>query len=331
MGIEIKIKQSESKIDIYKIEKLWKKACTNAFGGETCPRIGVVDEFYRMKWEYTSTEKNYKKQKDQEFGTINDYLLFDRNNYGSGIQLWFTDDYICIRTSFPTIYSEIIGLYQLVNNICNEIGIKEFYRGSVGEFKLVDISQLNWFVELGINDTLLMLERMKKQIIDGQATDGSISINGVVNPLSISLDHLKSWGIDLPLVDNMENITKVMKNYEKFMNEIQQQDLFYAVFKLYQVKKDDELVINGYISVAKNCDTILPIYPKSEFYFGVNRYDTSKIDKFYAMVENTEGQAEYIEYDEFLKKVNYEKRKKYDATHFIIQLNANEIEKIIAI
>ena len=33
MGIEIKIKQSESKIDIYKIEKLWKKACTNAFWG----------------------------------------------------------------------------------------------------------------------------------------------------------------------------------------------------------------------------------------------------------------------------------------------------------
>ena len=41
MGIEIKIKQPEKKIDIYRIEELWKNACTNAFEGETSPRISV--------------------------------------------------------------------------------------------------------------------------------------------------------------------------------------------------------------------------------------------------------------------------------------------------
>ena len=43
MEIGIKIKQSESKIDIYRIEELWKNACTNALEGETNPRIGVQD------------------------------------------------------------------------------------------------------------------------------------------------------------------------------------------------------------------------------------------------------------------------------------------------
>ena len=232
MGIEIKIKQPESNIDIYRIEELWKNACTNAFEGETNPRIGVQDEFYRMQLQFINTSKEYDEKKSQSFDTANVFILFDKNNYGSGIQLWFEDDNICMWTSFPTTYSEIVSLYKLVNIICNESGIKEFYRGSVGEFELVDISQLNWFIELGINDTLLMLDRMKKNILEDDASDGNISINGVVNPLSITLENLQEWGIDLPLEGNMENITIVMKNYETFMNEIQQRDLFYAVFKL---------------------------------------------------------------------------------------------------
>lgn len=330
MGIEIKIKQPESNTDIYRIEELWKNACTNAFEGETNPRIGVQDEFYRMQLQFINTSKEYDEKKLQSFDTAKDFILFDKNNYGSGIQLWFEDDNICMWTSFPTTYSEIVSLYKLVNMICDEFNIKEFYRGSVGEFELVDISQLNWFIELGINDTLLMLDRMKKQIIEGEDRNGYVAINGVVNPLSITLDNLKSWGIDLPLVDNMENITTVMKNYESFMNEIQQRDLFYAVFKLYQVNKDEKQCINGYISVATDCDTVLPQNPTSEFYFAANRYDTTKIDKFYATVENSEGKLVEIEYKEFLKKIDFEKREKYDGNHFIVILSAGDIEELIS-
>ncbi len=328
MGIEIKIKQPESNIDIYRIEELWKNACTNAFEGETNPRIGVQDEFYRMQLQFINTSKEYDEKKSQSFDTANVFILFDKNNYGSGIQLWFEDDNIRMWTSFPTTYSEIVSLYKLVNIICNESGTKEFYRGSVGEFELVDISQLNWFIELGINDTLLMLDRIKKNIIEGD--DSKISINGVVNPLSITLENLKDWGMDLPLEGNMENITTVMKNYETFMNEIQQRDLFYAVFKLYQIKKDEETVINGYISVATDCDTILPIEPEGEFYFVANRYDTSKINKFYATVENSEGKLVEIEYEEFLKKIDFEKREKYDGKHFIVILSPDDIEELIS-
>lgn len=330
MGIEIKIRQPENKIDIYRIEELWKNACTNVFEGETNPRIGVQDNFYRMQLQFINTSKEYDEKKSQSFDTANVFILFDKNNYGSGIQLWFEDDNIRMWTSFPTTYSEIVSLYKLVNIICNESGTKEFYRGSVGEFELVDISQLNWFIELGINDTLLMLDKMKKNILEGDASDGNISINGVVNPLSITLEKLKEWGIDLPLEGNMENITTVMKNYETFMNEIQQRDLFYAVFKLYQTKKDEETVINGYISIATDCDTILPIEPEGEFYFVANRYDTSKINKFYATVENSEGKLVEIEYEEFLKKIDFEKREKYDGKHFIVILSPDDIEELIS-
>lgn len=328
MSIEIKIVQPKNKINIYKIEELWKSACTNAFGNKTCPRIGISDDFYRMKLEFISSNEEYEKNKSM-LNTTDDYVLFDRNNYGSGIYLWFEDDNICMKASFPTTYSEILGLYNLVNVMCNEFGIKEFYRGSLGEFNLVDTSQLDWFIELGINDTLMMLDRMKKDMLEDNAFGGHISINGVVNPICITLDNLKSWGIDLPLEGNIENITTVMKNYEMFMNEIQQRDLFYSVFKLYQITEDENQVINGYISVAQDCDIILPINPKTEFYFGVNRFDTSTINKFYAMLSDSNGENVYIEYDEFLNKIDYKTKEKYDGTHFIIRLSAADIEKII--
>ena len=326
MGIEIKIKQPKDTIGIYQVEELWRSACTNVFDGrKPIPRIGISDEFYRMPSEFLGTSKEYDEKKSQIFGTVNDYILFDKNNYGSGIQLWFDNDDICIKASFPTTYSEIISLYKLVKIMCDRCNTKEFYRGSVGEFELVDVSQLNWFVELGINDSLMMLERMKEQTMEKSS---NVFINGVVNPLSITINNLENWGIDLPLVDNMENITTLMKNYEAFMNEIQQRDLFYAVFKLYQIKKDEEQVINGYTTVATDCDTILPQEPKSEFYFLINGYDTGKIADFYVMVENSEGNTVYIEYNEFLKKIDFEKREKYDGKHFIIRLSADDIEKI---
>ena len=114
------------------------------------------------------------------------------------------------------------------------------------------------------------------------------------------------------------------------MNEIQQRDLFYAVFKLYQVNKDEKQCVNGYISVATDCDTVLPQNPTSEFYFAANRYDTTKIDKFYATVENSEGKLVEIEYKEFLKKIDFEKREKYDGNHFIVILSAGDIEELIS-
>lgn len=87
MEIGIKIKQSESKIDIYRIEELWKNACTNVFEGETNPRIGVQDNFYRMQLQFINTSKEYDEKKSQSFATAKVFILFDKNNYGSGINI----------------------------------------------------------------------------------------------------------------------------------------------------------------------------------------------------------------------------------------------------
>ena len=61
----------------------------------------------------------------------------------------------------------------------------------------------------------------------------------------------------------------------------------------------------------------------------INRYDTSKINNFYAILRNSKGKDVYIEYDEFLSKIDLEKREKYDGKHFIVRLSTADIEKII--
>lgn len=73
----------------------------------------------------------------------------------------------------------------------------------------------------------------------------------------------------------------------------------------------------------------MPQDPTSEFYFAANRYDTSKIDNFYATVENSEGKLVEIEYEEFLKNWFW-KREKYDGNHFIVSLSTGDIEKLIS-
>lgn len=328
MGITVRIPQEEKKkLDVYDIEKLWQEACTNVF--ETAkvePRLGTKDEFFRMNWEFEVDEKRYKTALKSDLMNVKEYTLFDMHNFGSGINFCINNEnQIELWTSFPTTYSEIVGFYKLVNLICKELKITEFQRGSKGEFEIVNISQLDWFVELGINDTLIMLMRVKKQLEEGSER---ISINGVNNPISLGADEISKFELDLPLEGNMDNINKVMYNYEKYMHDLQKEDLYYAVFKLYQIEHEGEKTIQGFMSVSANCDTIIPKNPNTEFYFGVNRYDTSKISKFNASLKHSNGKYYEIEYNKFIEAIDYDAQRQYDANHVVVVLNQELIDEI---
>ena len=328
MGTEIKIRQNRKKLDISQIEALWKKACKRAFGGETDPRIGTVDDYDMMPLAFISSEQRYKKEKAQLWNNKKDFLLFDNNNYGSGIGLWFDqENQICMKITFPTTFSEIASLYQLVNDLCEKLRVKEFSRGSVGEFQTAELSQLNWFVELGINDTLGMLERMDQRMREGQ--QHSTAISGVTNPIWITREHLKSWGVGLPLVDHYDNIMTVLKNYESFMHAIQSRDLFYATVRLFRITEGEQPKIKGFLSVTTDCDTILPIKPKKEYYFLRNQYDTKQIDEIDVLVPDRAGKTVKIEYQSFLREIAYETREAYDGEHFILRLSREEMDGLI--
>lgn len=126
----------------------------------------------------------------------------------------------------------------------------------------------------------------------------------------------------------MDNINKVMYNYEKYMHDLQKEDLYYAVFKLYQIEHEGEKTIQGFMSVSANCDTIIPKNPNTEFYFGVNRYDTSKISKFNASLKHSNGKYYEIEYNKFIEAIDYDAQRQYDADHVVVVLNQELIDEI---
>lgn len=329
MGIIVRIPQEKkAKLDIYDIEKFWQNTCTNIFGtAKVEPRLGTKDEFFRMNYEFAGDIKGYRAALKSDLMKVNEYTLFDVNNFGSGINFFIDDEnQIEMWTSFPTTYSELVGFYKLVNIICQKLKITEFQRGSKGEFETVNIDQLDWFVELGINDTLIMLMNVKSKFEENK--NDFISINGVNNPISLGLDSLKNFELDLPLEGNIDNINKVMYNYEKYMNDMQKEDLYYGVFKLYQMNRDGAQTIDGFMAMAPECDTIIPKEPRTEFYFGVNRFDTSKINKFYVMLKDSKGKTHNIEYTKFIERIEYDSQKKYDAKHVIIVLSKEKIDEI---
>lgn len=328
MGLDIRIKQPENKVGILQIENVWKNACVDAFDGESCPRVGVYDEFYRMQTEFIGDEEEYDSNKEELYEDAGSYLLFDNYNYGSGIQLWFENDYIFVRISFPTTYSEIVSFYNFVNMMCTVCGTEEFYRGNGDDLELANVNQINDYIDLSVDDTLLVLQNIKNRLQDDMT---ALTINGVINPICINLENLVNWGINRPLEDNMKNVGNLLFNYEVYMHQIQQRDLYYAVFKLYDVEDEEteEEVVNGYICVAADCDTILPFEPRSEMYFFIHQCDMDEINQFYVFLMDSDGESYNIEYEKFLNIINADELEKYDASHFIVRLSDEEIEEII--
>lgn len=332
MGIIVRIPQGKkAKIDIYDIEKFWQNTCTNVFKtAKVEPRLGTKDEFFRMNYEFTVDIKRYRVALKSELMRVNEYTLFDVNNFGSGINFFIdNENQIEMWTSFPTTYSELVSFYKLVNIICQKLKITEFQRGSKGEFETVKIEQLDWFVELGINDTLIMLMNIKSKLEENK--NDFISINGVNNPISLGLDSFKNFELDLPLENNIDNINKVMYNYEKHINDMQKDDLYYGVFKLYQMNRNGVQTIDGFMAIKTECNTIIPKEPNTEFYFGVNKFDTRNINKFYVILEDSKGETHYVEYTKFIERIDYDSQKKYDATHVIIVLSKEKNDEICGI
>lgn len=327
MGVNVIIKQKKSlfkkKLEVEDINTLWKKSCINFFKNELDPRIGIMDKFNRIEPSFLSNDNKSISESNNLLKKSNEFILFNKLNYGSGIMLVLNENDIILNISFPTTYSEIVSFYNLIELICKKLNITKFYRDNQTGYNLEDIKDKEWFIELGINDTLSMLKKMESMT----ENESGFTINGVLNPISITIDNLKEFGIELPLVNNMNNIMNLMKNYENFMNEIQQRDLYYAVFDVIKITKEKPQVI-AYIAIPSNCDTVLPLNPKSELYFIINKYDTSKINGFYACIENSQRETVFIEYEKFKEKIEIEKKEKYDGSHFIVRISDDFIKNV---
>ena len=322
MGVTVKIVQGKGfffkkNLKREDVSSLWEKACVNANGDKCYPLTGLHDEFYRMKYFFLSDDRNSIIQRVQTLNSAKEFVLFDRLNYGSGITLWFENNNIFLRMPFPVTLSEIYSFYNLIELICKKIGTTKFYRDN--ENYLENINDKEKHINQSIDASVSTLKQFYEVLNKDES--GSIGINGALNPISLNKKTIEDFEINLQFEENTENKLAVLKKYESYMHNLQNQDLFYGVFKIYQQQEGE---INAYMSIAEECDTIVPLNPNGEFY--LHTFDTNKITNYFAVLVGDDQSINYVIYSDFIEYIKTKDLKYYDASHIIVYLSSEDIK-----
>ena len=219
-------------------------------------------------------------------------LIFDRNQFGRGIDLYLVGKTIVLSLSIPTSSCEIRKFYELVNKICDILGVDSYIRNN----NRVYLADKEILIKEDEQLSMESLKDLEDAILQGEL--GCSTITGVYNPLSIG-------------VREIGQIKGSIKDFGNYLNNIQSIPVFYPRPKLY---KND---ITGNVDccffvIGANIPTV----------FKINDLDNIKIGEYYIVINDMR-----IKRKDF---ITYVKEKKYyDAEHVLITLNENEMVDLV--
>lgn len=255
--------------------------------------ITVEEIAQLMNLQYGVSDNNYTL----DIGKIGQYtILYDQKCIGRGIEVSFEEKNVILKLSLPTIPSEIKLFYNLVEKICKKLNVKEFYRDE----EIVKLENCYAFIENDNNATFNAIKDIENKIKSEEYHQ--FYIFGALNPISIGKNEINK-------------INNNLDNFEKLINRLQQQDVFYANPKFY---KRESGTIFGMYFVGPEIDTVVPTEP----YVLYNVAE--KIDDYYVMIPGNNC----VKYNDFIKNVR--KIAAYDNNHFIVSLKEDEILYLIS-
>lgn len=223
-------------------------------------------------------------------------LLYDTEHLARGIEVWFDEEFIFLSLSFPTTVREIEEFYGLVDAICQEMGIKDFYRDD----NFAEIKEIDNFIEFDKNTSINTLKSLKNKVV-GEELD-HLEIFGVMNPISLGITEL-------------EEIDGDIENFAKFLKRLQEMDVYYAGPKVYKKKSDDTLF--GVYFIGENIVSVVPNKP----YIVMNQIPN--INNWYVLLP----EMNYVKYENFINSVQV--KEVYDVNHVVICLTQEEITEIV--
>ena len=186
--------------------------------------------------------------------------------------------------------------YRLTERICEKLKLKEFYRDE----EKVNIKDVGAFFE----PDKAACERALADItgkIKAQDTK-EFYIFGAMNPVALGIKEI-------------EAINGRLEAFEKFLTELQQRDIYYAVPRFY--KQQDESVFGVYYA-EENVVSAFPYQPKLPF------VQIQDVANWYVMFPENN----ILKYEDFIKHV--EKQGDYDASRVVIQLSKEKIEELVS-
>lgn len=222
-------------------------------------------------------------------------LLYDKAKLARGIELWIDKNDILLSLNLPTSSSEIKLFYDIIAKICNTLKIKKYIREDQQE----NIEDNGKFIKDDEENSIIALENIKKKIGNSNLI---FILFGIFNPISIGQKELKK-------------INNNLNDFEKFLNEIQSYDVYYAAPTVYR-KKDTNYSIGMY-SITEDVPSVVPIKPYIIF------RQSNDIKEWYVFFDK----GKIIKYDDFIN--NVAEKQYYDADHVIVSMNNEDIEVLV--
>lgn len=218
-------------------------------------------------------------------------VMYDENSVGRGFEVWFFDSDVCISLPLPNTETDIRNAYAVTEKICGIFNVDSF----VCDEEFVTLKHIPQLIENNLNASLDALQRMDAELSNN--TYQSFTVLAAMNPVNIGRAQMDEIGTSL-------------EGFEKFLDRLQQMNLFYATPKYY--KLDNEIVF-GLFFIGENVMAVVPEKPYVPF---------GKIDNlkgYYVRVPD----GNEVSYSDFMEHAT--KMGQYDANHVIVCLTEKDL------
>lgn len=223
-------------------------------------------------------------------------LLFNRENgLARGIEFSLDNNEINLRLSLPTGEKEISLFYELTKKLCRMLKTRKFCR----EGETVGFNSIDQFIQDDVKGSECGLEMIKNDLNNNKYK--YMQIFGLINPISLGVNEMQKIGNDV-------------SRFEKYLDELQSRDVYYAAPKVYNT--GGKLI--GLYAVMPDNPTVLPDKP----YIVLNQIEG--IEEWYIFF----GEGKIIKYEDLINNIN--KSNYYDANHFVAQVSNDEINTLVS-
>lgn len=241
---------------------------------------------------YGVSDENYRLIRNE----IADHtLLYNEKSLARGIDLSIDKDDIILLLSLPTTKNEIRCFYEVIEKVCKELKLKKYIRDE----NTVLLEDNEKYIKSDEEGSIAGLQSLQEMCDEN--TYSHLEIFGIYNPISIGKKEIKT------IKNNLEN-------FEKFLNEIQSLDVYYATPKIYKV---EERLIGIYV-IPTDVPTVVPTKP----YIVLNQI--KDIKEWYVILKNEQE----LRFEDFIN--NIKNKEYYDQNHVIITISEEEKDKLLA-
>ena len=234
-------------------------------------------------------------------------ILFSRKSYGRGMSLTIDDNYnLELVLNFPATQTDINNFYKIIKNICKKLKTETFLQEET-KYKVDKIEELREEAIIGNQDFI-------KNIIKEETT-----IFGCMYPITIEEE----------FITKIKTLSKeqAVQYFESYLHEKQKEDYYYAKPMIYQ--KENGKCFAKYV-LTEGVPSIFPL--KYYLPFRYNQNLLNDIEEWsVAIVENNNNNLELaadIPFEDFYKLLDVKNFAKFDATHIIITVDKELLQKL---